>query len=95
MVAEDRAREPRTMPIEIAYSSDATVPRLGGFSRHGLLTQSADGAVHFALNRATTSPGPQLWITFFAFQILFCAFAAFFGESADGDCLRLTGSQFE
>ena len=47
MVAEYRAREPWTKPVDIAYSSDATVPRFSGFSRHGFLTLSADGAVHF------------------------------------------------
>lgn len=47
MVAEYRAREPWTKPVDVEYSATGTVPRLGGFSSYGFMTVSADGAVHF------------------------------------------------
>ncbi|MCA9077548.1 MAG: DUF1559 domain-containing protein [Planctomycetaceae bacterium] len=50
LIVEARCREPWTRPIDIAYSDISTVPLLGGFSRHGFLALSADGAVHFVSN---------------------------------------------
>ncbi|WP_417382020.1 DUF1559 domain-containing protein [Gimesia sp.] len=47
MLVESRSRAPWTKPVDIAYSKDATVPRFGGFTAHGYLTLSCDGAVHF------------------------------------------------
>jgi len=47
MVAEYRSEEPWTKPIDIQYSAAAVVPRLGGFTPHGFMALSADGAVHF------------------------------------------------
>ena len=47
MLVESRSRAPWTKPVDIAYSVDATVPRFGGFTAHGFLTLSCDGAVHF------------------------------------------------
>ena len=47
MIVESRSREPWTRPVDIAYSSSATVPRFGGFTKHGYLALSCDGAVHF------------------------------------------------
>ena len=47
MVAESRSREPWTKPVDIRYAVDATVPRLGGFTRGGALVITCDGAVHF------------------------------------------------
>jgi hypothetical protein len=51
MVAEYQAREPWTKPVDIAYSHNALVCRFGGFSQHGFLALSADGAVHFVTDR--------------------------------------------
>jgi hypothetical protein len=47
MVAEYQAREPWTKPVDIECSPRTTTPRFGGFSQHGFLALSADGAVHF------------------------------------------------
>ncbi|QDV48720.1 DUF1559 family PulG-like putative transporter [Gimesia fumaroli] len=47
MLAESRSRAPWTKPVDIAYSKDATVPRLGGFTDHGFLVLTGDGGVHF------------------------------------------------
>ena len=55
LIAECDSREPWTRPVDIAYSSDAVVPRLGGFTSDGFLTLSCDGAVHFI--EQTVSPG--------------------------------------
>ncbi len=46
-IVESQSREPWTKPIDIWYSSDSVVPRLGGFTPGGFLTLSCVGAVHF------------------------------------------------
>jgi len=47
MIVESRSREPWTKPIDIRYSAEATVPRFGGFAKHGCLSLTCDGGVHF------------------------------------------------
>ncbi len=53
-VVESKSREPWTKPIDIRYSVDSVVPRLGGFTEGGFLTLSCVGAVHFVED--TVSP---------------------------------------